>query len=115
MVVWKEFADQRHGKLIGFGQCKTGTHWEKSVHDLVPERFCHKWVRTAPSVMPVRLYFIASRVLDRDWFEACVDAGIFFDRCRILNYAPTMPALRTEWTKWVSTAMAAHKLKLPKT
>jgi len=115
VVVWKDFADQRHGKLIGFGQCKTGTHWAKEIHDLVPEGFCRKWVRTAPVVMPVRLYFITSRVRDSDWYDACVDAGIFFDRCRILNYAPTMPTLRQQWVNWVTTGMAVSKLAIPAT
>ena len=29
VVVWIPFNDTRQGKLIGFGQCKTGTHYEE--------------------------------------------------------------------------------------
>lgn len=113
VVVWKSFSDNRHGKIIGFGQCKTGTHWARNVFDLVPEKFCQKWVLTQPVVPPVRLYFIASRVRNTEWFDSCVDAGVLFDRCRILDYAPKMPALEAEWEAWVLSAMKANKLAIP--
>lgn len=113
VVVWKSFSDNRHGKIIGFGQCKTGTHWAKNVFDLVPEKFCQKWVLTQPVVTPVRLYFIASRVRNADWFDTSVDAGILFDRCRILDYAPKMPALQADWEAWTASALAANELTIP--
>jgi hypothetical protein len=35
VVVWKDFSDKRMGKLIGFGQCKTGTtSWKDDKHKL---------------------------------------------------------------------------------
>lgn len=44
IVVWKEFADKRIGKLIGFGQCKTGTSsWRDDKHKLKPRDFCARW------------------------------------------------------------------------
>ncbi|MFO0797091.1 MAG: hypothetical protein U0804_06405 [Gemmataceae bacterium] len=113
VVVWKDFADQRVGKLIGFGQCKTGTHWARSVFDLQPEGFCAKWILTQPVVKPVRLYFITSTVRHHQWYDACVDSGVMFDRCRILNYAPRMHDLRAEWVAWTAAALASKGMVLP--
>ena len=58
IVVWKGFAERRQGQLIGFGQCKTGTHWSQGAFELIPEGFYRKWVRTAPAVNPVRLFLL---------------------------------------------------------
>lgn len=113
LVVWKDFTDRRNGKLIGFGQCKTGTHWKRDVYDRVPEKFCLKWVLTPPTVTPVRLYFIASRVLDSTWYDTSVDSGIVFDRCRIVDYAPPMPNLTPELSAWTAAALKASGLAIP--
>ena len=90
VVVWKHFTDGKHGKLVGFGQCKTGTHWKNGLFEMVPTGFCRKWVRTQPVVEPVRLYFMTSRLRHAEWYDCSVDGGILFDRCRILDYAPKM-------------------------
>lgn len=111
IVVWKQFTDKRQGQLIGFGQCKTGTHWEDGKFELHPEGFCKKWVRTAPAVNPVRLFFISSRPNNHQWFETSVDAGIVFDRCRILDYAPRMTVLEGQWQKWLKAALLTNDIK----
>jgi hypothetical protein len=111
VVVWKPFSDERHGKLVGFGQCKTGTHWKVGLFELVPEGFCAKWVRTQPVVKPLRLLFIASSIPAREWFDCSVDAGICFDRCRILDFAPKMPALMPRWMAWTNAAMTSQGLR----
>jgi hypothetical protein len=113
VVVWKSFADARRGKLIGFGQCKTGTHWYSGLFTLQPPGFCKKWVGVQPVVDPVRLYFITARVKSGKWNEVCVDGGIMFDRCRILDYAPPMPTLRPQWIKWTRAALLSHGITMP--
>ena len=113
VVVWKPFADQRSGQLIGFGQCKTGTHWTSGLFTLQPTGFCKKWVRAMPVVDPVRLYFVTARVKNSKWNEVCVDAGVMFDRCRIINYAPPMPELRTRWIAWTKAALLSHNITMP--
>ncbi|QDU23298.1 hypothetical protein [Urbifossiella limnaea] len=113
VVVWKPFTDQRRGQLIGFGQCKTGTHWSAGLFTLQPDGFCKKWVWPAPVVDPVRLYFITARVKQSKWNEVNVDAGIFFDRCRIMDYAPPMPTLRQQWIKWTRAALLSHGITMP--
>jgi len=113
VVVWKSFSDRRRGKLLGFGQCKTGTHWADGLFSLQPEGFYQKWVHPMPVVKPVRLYFITARVKQSKWHEVGVDGGIVFDRCRILDYAPPMPELRVKWVAWTKAALASHGITMP--
>lgn len=104
IVVWKSFADKRHGRLIGFGQCKTGTNWQSGVFQLNVEAFWGKWICRRPGVFPVRLFFMTARPTDTAWFDLCVDAGIVFDRCRMLDFAPNMPELELQLRKWVDAS-----------
>ncbi len=113
VVVWKPFSDRRRGQLMGFGQCKTGTHWSSGLFTLQPEGFCKKWIKAMPVVNPVRLYFISGRVKQSKWNEVGVDGGIMFDRCRILDYAPAMPTLRDRWVKWTRAALLSHGITMP--
>ena len=100
VVVWRNFSDRRKGKLIGFGQCKTGDSWENDLCSLQPEKFCQNWMETSPTT-PVRLFFLSDRVVEH-WNRKCNNAGILFDRCRILDYADEVPkmllSLCAEWT-----------------
>jgi hypothetical protein len=113
IVVWRRFSDRRAGQLIGFGQCKTGKYWKNDLTKLQPEGFCAKWMQKRPAVPPVRLYFVADRVID-GWYDQCVDGGIFFDRCRIVDQATGLPGdLVRKINKWVTAAAASEGLMLP--
>ncbi len=113
VVVWRRFADNRPGQLIGFGQCKTGKHWPDDLMKLRPEGFCKKWMQRQPAVLPVRLYFVADRVVSQ-WYERCADAGILFDRCRIVEYSDNLSAgLTKRIASWVTAAAASQGLSLP--
>jgi hypothetical protein len=105
IVVWKRFTDQRNGHLIGFGQCKTGTHFDNGIFELQPQGFCKKWMLTSPTATPVRLFFTTARPTNKNWFDLCVDAGIVFDRCRMLDFAPRMPELKPLWQAWLNGAL----------
>jgi len=88
IIVWKHFEDKLANKLIGFGQCKTGTSYESYRRDLQPIDFCKKWIRTQFNQEPIRLFFIAD-VLERGKFwKRSLDAGIMFDRIRIMDFLP---------------------------
>ena len=86
IVVWKSFYDEYPGKLIGFGQCKTGTNWNEKLTSLQPDKFCETWFKSTPIVTPIRLFFICDLVERQKWNRNTRKAGIFFDRCRILDY-----------------------------
>lgn len=113
VVAWRRFADMRPGKLILFGQCKTGTSWERSLRDLQPQGFCTKWMVKSPPVIPGRLFFVADRLPVANWTNRCTDAGIIFDRCRITEHIassnqPLPRSLSNSIHKW---ARAAAKSK----
>ncbi|MCP4148176.1 MAG: hypothetical protein GY757_10545, partial [bacterium] len=74
VVVWKSFSDGSCGQLIGFGQCKTGTHWKDGLKKLRPDTFCKKWFADQPVVDPVRLFFISESVLRSSWYEYTAEA-----------------------------------------
>ena len=86
VVAWKHFADRLPGKLIAFGQCKTGTNYKDTLTQLQPDSFCRKWLRSSPALTPVRMFFVAEAKSRIDWYSASSDAGLLFDRCRIVDY-----------------------------
>ncbi len=114
IVVWRKFADSRSGQLIGFGQCKTGKSWNEHLGRLDPQKFCQKWMRKGPAVDPLQLFFLAERVPSRTWYNHCVNAGILFDRCRIVEYADKVSAgTAARMKSWTLAALNSQGLKLP--
>jgi hypothetical protein len=93
VVFWKPFSDNLPGKIIGFGQCKTGTNWKDKLTTIQPDSFCKKWFSEPLAVDPVRFFFISESILRANWYRHSVDAGILFDRCRIMDYLPMGEAL----------------------
>ncbi len=87
VVAWKGFADELRGKLIAFGQCKTGTHYRDGLQQLQPDAFCDKWMVSSPVVPPVRAFFVAEALSPDHWYSVSRDAGLLFDRCRIVDFA----------------------------
>lgn len=104
VVAWRHFADGRPGKLIAFGQCATGSNWRGKLTELQPRNFIRLWMREAPVLEPVRMFFTPERVDENLWLETAVNGGILFDRCRMAACAPTTGALQA------SCAIAAANL-----
>ena len=114
VVVWKGFADGAAGKLIGFGQCKTGTHYKSQLAQLQPSSFCQKWLRDQPAFTPIRMFFIAE-ALPRGprghWFSTVSDAGLLFDRCRIIDFCDSVtPETLDKIKAWTAAAAQANDL-----
>lgn len=108
VVVWKGFSDGYPGKLIGFGQCKTGTYWKNQLKILQPLSFCSKWFSDMPPVPPVRLFFISECILRNRWYEHAAEGGILFDRCRIMDYLP-VNEIRKDAPSFLSKIKAWNK------
>ena len=105
--MWKGFSDTRSGRLIGFGQCKTGRNWRDSLTQLQSDAFIKCWLRDAPPVNPVRLFFVSEAVgEDEQWFNHVAQGGLLFDRCRVMDYfSEDMPeSTMQDVTTWVATA-----------
>ena len=113
VVAWIPFADQREAKLIAFGQCKTGTNWKSQVTQLQPDRFCSKWFQSQPVINPIRMFFISEALTSVDWRNESIDAGLLFDRCRIVDYCNGLDtALMQRLASWTGAAAKATGLTL---
>lgn len=112
IVVWNPFSDGLPGKLIGFGQCKTGTHYRDSLSALRPDSFVKKWLRDSFAVDPVRMFFVSEALSRQVWYGRSAEAGILFDRCRIVDFCDvTSGSVMDSVRKW--TAAAASAVELP--
>ena len=108
VVVWKDFADGLPGKLIAFGQCKTGTNYKDTLAQLQPDSFCRKWLYSYPVLTPVRMFFVAEALSRSRWNTASYDAGVMFDRCRIVDFCDSISTDVVQqlevWTKAAADA-----------
>lgn len=86
VVAWTPFLDGLPGKLVIFGQCKTGTHFKDQLAELQPDDFCSKWFQSQLAVTPVRAFFVTEALPRSRWRNTAVDAGLLFDRCRIADF-----------------------------
>ena len=113
IVAWTPFTDNLPGKLIGFGQCKTGTSYEDDLPKLRPETFRDKWLNSSLVVLPIRMFFI-SEALSSDIerrSDISSEAGLTFDRCRIVDFCTNVnPELLSEVRRWTSAAAEATEL-----
>lgn len=112
VVAWTPFSDSKPSKLLIFGQCKTGTRYEDQLAQLQPDSFCRKWFRSQPAVMPVRAFFVTEALSRSLWRDTAMDAGLLFDRCRIVDCVDgdvsTEIAARVE--AWTAGAAASAEL-----
>ena len=108
VAAWKSFSDGLPGKIIVFGQCKTGTHYRDSLTQLQPDSFCRKWFRDPPVVNPVRAFFVSESLPDANWVGGGMDAGLMFDRCRIVDFCDDIDGkTRQNIAEWTKAAAAA--------
>ena len=111
VVVWIPFADNLPGKFIAFGQCKTGTHYRDTLTQLQPDSFCNKWLDPPLVPTPKRMFFVAE-ALPQIWssrYDDASDAGLLFDRCRIVDYCDDVSAeILAKVKAWTEAAAAAQ-------
>lgn len=101
-VAWVPFSDLRPGKLVLFAQSKTGTRWRDTTTQLQPGGFMSSWMRTPLTPEPVRVFCVAESV-ENKWQNTQTYAGILFDRCRMVDFAHSVPSEILEeirvWTR----------------
>ncbi len=104
-VGWIPFSDANPGKLIVFGQCKTGTSWHDSVAQLQPSNFIKKFMSGSLHLDPVRAFFVSEAINPTKRNGLSIDAGILFDRCRIVDFCGEFsPELVDKLKSWVHAA-----------
>lgn len=86
-VVWLHPSDGRKiGQLFVLGQCACGNNWQDKYSDLNVKRM-ERWFNPLSTVDPVRA-FATPRHVDDDLFrEASREAGLLFDRARLVLIA----------------------------
>jgi hypothetical protein len=95
------------GKLMVLAQCKTGTSWDAAdMQRLQPSTFFDKWMNHTPLGQTAKLFMAAARVDHIDWEDMHREGGVFFDRCRIVDYASSRMSdeLRTKLRAWTRAA-----------
>jgi len=107
VVVWKNFADKRIGKIIGFGQCKTGTTWQDEIKKLNPDDFCENWFYEKPVFSPIPIVFICDTLNIHRNFTSDQRGKLVFNRFRIMEYLPEqIPAdLLQDIRQWLEGAL----------
>ena len=111
VVAWKDFTDGLPGKLITFGQCKTGTNYKDELTQLQPDSFCDKWLFRNPAVPPVRMFLISEALSRVGWYDVTRDAGLLFDRCRIVDFCDDISEdVLEKATTWTEAAAKVNEL-----
>ena len=114
IVVWKEFSDKRIGKLIGFGQCKTGTTtWRDDIHRLKPSDFCDNWFSEQPILSPVPLVFICDTMNEDFNFSTTQRGYLVFNRFRILEHVSDdlNEKIKNDISSWLQGALDLLDIK----
>lgn len=90
VVIWRNFKDNRIGKLIAFGQCKTGDSWRDSISKFNVSSFQKKWFHDS-AIFTIPLVFLTDTLFyDRNFYNDQIDK-IFLNRFRIFEYGHTLP------------------------
>ena len=110
-VSWVPFSDHSRGKLIVFGQCKTGTTWREHTNKLRPETFTRLWMSDAPLFTPLRAFCIAEAANQGHWCKYSISAGLFFDRCRLVDFCEELPSeILGKIQNWTQAALATVQI-----
>lgn len=117
-IAWIPFADKREGQVIVFSQCKTGTTWKHLVTQCRPADFAKKWFERGYAVEPVRGFCVAESLDRSTWYSLCCDAGLVFDRCRLVEFSQGVTGQllqkMLDWTKAAKEMAHTENVK-PKT
>ena len=106
IVAWIPFTDERPGKLIVFGQCKTGSNWRDTLSQLQPSAFCQKYMNRSPLVIPQRAFFISEEPDTNKHHEDVIDGGLMFNRCRLVDCSDYLPEeLCSQIMQWTDSAI----------
>jgi hypothetical protein len=108
VFTWIPFSDKNPGKLIIFTQCKTGSTWRDHLGDLNPEAFFKTWTRERIAMLaPMKAFCVAEAISQSQWTDTDIvpRAGLFLDRCRLVDFAHRIDAtLLDKLTKWTEAA-----------
>ncbi len=102
VIAYKNFADNKTGKLILFGQCATGNIWRDlgKASELDPQTFWDCWIKKPKISQLIKAYFIPDIVENETWRELSINSKLLFERCRISEYASSKSINYCDYSKW---------------
>ncbi|MGB4960813.1 MAG: hypothetical protein WBO36_15125 [Saprospiraceae bacterium] len=108
IVLVKEFADTRRSKLVGLGQCKTGTDWQNTVKGEKIRNFCSNWFRDSPVLEPIPIAFITDTLYRESNDYTNLKGLLVLNRFRLMEYLPDVihDELYGQIQSWVDGALA---------
>lgn len=107
-VAWVPFSDCKPGQLSIFAQAKTGTSWESQLSQLQPDVF-RFWMKDPFVITPLRAFCVSEAANRGRWLESSFSAGLFFDRCRLVDFSEDLPSsLMTQMKNWAETVIQNH-------
>ncbi len=110
-MTWVPFSDKLGCQLIIFGQCKTGSNWGGLLTQLQPEAFIKRWMSKPYLLDPLRAFCVSEAANRSHWCGHVVYAGLFLDRCRIVDFCDELnPALLQRIKTWSAAAKATVDL-----
>ena len=82
VIGWKPFGEKRSSQIVVLLQCAAGINWRKKTMDL-PMRAWEQYIHWACN--PIKAFAVPCIISSREWHDVSKEAGILFDRIRILN------------------------------
>lgn len=110
IIAWKPFAEKRSSQNIVLAQCATGKNWRSKTTELP----LASWIQYFHwACNPIKAFFVPAIIPDDLWHDVSTEAGILFDRIRILNLLSEGiqdPQLRNNLRDWTVTVLAEISL-----
>ena len=106
VAVWTRFRDGRAGGLVGFAQCKTGSHWRDHLSKHPPRSFSTRYFSQPLINDPIKIYMVPCRISEQRWRDHTSEGGLLFDRCRISEFASKFdPTVVADCRTWFDKAV----------
>lgn len=110
VIAWKPFIKGRSSQCVILAQCASGKDWRQKTNDL-PIASWEQYIHWACN--PTTAFFVPSIIPDYLWHDVSNEAGILFDRIRILNLLHTGiqdEQLRSDLKDWVTDKLSEVSL-----
>lgn len=107
IIAWKPFAEKRSCQFVVLAQCAAGKNWKTKTREL-PINSWKQYIHWAND--PVTAFFVPCIIEDDLWHDISREAGILFDRIRIINLLPSGisdASLNQELCEWIERRLAA--------
>lgn len=106
IVCYRDFQDERRGKLVLFGQCASGNNWRDKLSELMPDEFFAQWMKSGKISPLIKSFFTPHCIETKEWDYSARRGGILFDRLRISYWIAKNPeflSISSKFETWINT------------